>query len=275
MHFVHSQNNIDNKMKKFERYISQYSEEELNKNLEEIVREYNQIPENKNKFVKPILIGNYTLIGGGTFEEYKEDYQKRINTDLSNKEDVKKHFQKSVISKILKVDSYKTIYENLKSGGSDQDVPEYFFAENYWKRYLYYTKKHTIEELIKFENFLIKSKTITESPQIEFKDFFDPKVSDSAIKAIKEEYKDVKGKRLAILIYVLSKENMIRIISGDKAGNSRNDFIKSLNPEIKKTQGVNHYLSDFGNLDLKFISENDPDFISISEKVKTIIKESV
>lgn len=161
-------------MKKFENYISQYSEEELKANFEEIVRKFNQIPENKNKFVKPIPIGKHSLIGGGTFEEYKEEYQKRINTDLSNKDDIKNYFQKSVILKMLKVDTYKAIYESLKSGGSDRDIPEYFFAKNYWKLYLYFTKKHTVEELIKFESFLndIKSKTVTESPQIEFKDFF-------------------------------------------------------------------------------------------------------
>lgn len=228
----------------------------------------------------------YTIIHSLIFDsitEYQKNefYLNRENFFIKNTESSEISFLQNELSELKRTFSNFKNQRSLILNDFEKVFPEKDFDKEFdrWSE----MEANLIENIdfvknkLILENDLQKVKRIKvkESPQIEFKDFFDPKVSDSAIKAIKEEYKDVKGKRLAILIYVLSKENMIRIISGDKAGNSRNDFIKSLNPEIKKTQGVNHYLSDFGNLDLKFISENDPDFISISEKVKTIIKESV
>jgi|GEM_PF-6588660 len=112
--------------------------------------------------------------------------------------------------------------------------------------------------------------------QTEFESFFNlEKVSDEFIKAIKEEFKHANGKRMAMLIYELTKLDLIHIIERSRQ-KSRKHFCQSLNRNIKRTSGINKFLlsSDLG-LKLKDLAETDDEYKMVSRTVKDILREVV
>ncbi len=99
----------------------------------------------------------------------------------------------------------------------------------------------------------------------EFKDFFIPDVKIETINSIQTKYKDLIGKKMAFLIYLLETEFKIISYSLNGKDDSRKHFVKSLKSIDTKMQGINkHFETNSTNLSIhKF--ENDNDYKKIKD----------
>ena len=99
----------------------------------------------------------------------------------------------------------------------------------------------------------------------EFKDFFIPDVKIETINNIQTNYKDLIGKKMAFLIYLLETEFKIINYSLNGKNDSRKHFVKSLKSIDTKMQGINkHFEANSTNLSIhKF--ENDNDYKKIKD----------
>lgn len=107
----------------------------------------------------------------------------------------------------------------------------------------------------------------------EFKDFFNLKnISDKQIEVIQSKFKNSKGKEMAMLIYELSKRDLIEIIENSKM-QGRKHFIQSLNKNIKRETGINYYLRQGANgLELNNTNEKDDYYKNVSNEISEILK---
>ena len=108
-------------------------------------------------------------------------------------------------------------------------------------------------------------------PELKLKDFFIKEVSNDTIEAIQTEFRELEGKDLAILIYLLHKEHKIIEILTNSKTKGRKSFVKCLtetdNPSM---QGVNKCF--VANTDDLIYSKDDLVFQSLNKRLTKIIK---
>jgi len=108
-------------------------------------------------------------------------------------------------------------------------------------------------------------------PELKLKDFFIKEVSNDTIEAIQTEFRELEGKDLAILIYLLHKEHKIIEILTNSKTKGRKSFVKCLtetdNPPM---QGVNKCF--VANTDDLIYSKDDLVFQSLNKRLIKIIK---
>lgn len=183
-------------MGEIEKYLNSFDEVELRNNFEGIVRSFNERERSKaskgwrngkNPRLKPFSIGG-SIFGGGTFDEYKEEFERRINSKNANKADVIKYFRKKYIDTLLGDRRLKKIYDNFSAGGVDKHVMPLSFSKN--DMFLFYTNKHKVEEIMKFEDYLNDIEHLDKATQgeksdvkpiVEFKDLFEKKDEFDAV----------------------------------------------------------------------------------------------
>ena len=111
-------------------------------------------------------------------------------------------------------------------------------------------------------------------PELKLKDFFIKEVSNDTIEAIQTEFRELEGKDLAILIYLLHKEHKIIEILTNSKTKGRKSFVKCLtetdNPSM---QGVNKCF--VANTDDLIYSKDDLVFQSLNKRLTKIIKKVV
>src|SRR5690554_6577083 len=148
----------------FTEYVKKFDKDFLNNNFEQIVRDFNKNDREKNpnarKVKPPILFPSKlkpsetltyrVLFGGATFEDYKADFEQRIQIPDTDKNIVIEDYLNTYINRPLKDKNtnVKSIYKDIKTG----KTPNYFV--NITDKYLYYSNRHSVFELIKFEDFL-------------------------------------------------------------------------------------------------------------------------
>ncbi len=111
-------------------------------------------------------------------------------------------------------------------------------------------------------------------PELKLKDFFIKEVSNDTIEAIRTEFRELEGKDLAILIYLLHKEHKIIEILTNSKTKGRKSFVKCLtetdNPSMR---GVNKCF--VANTDDLIYSKDDLVFQSLNKRLTKIIKKVV
>lgn len=107
--------------------------------------------------------------------------------------------------------------------------------------------------------------------ELTFNDFFNKVVSNKTITAIKKEFKELEGKELAILIYLLHKQYQIIEILTNSKTKGRKGFVKCLkdseNPAMQKINKC--FLSPTDEL---IYDEKDLLFKSIDNRLSKIIE---
>ena len=106
----------------------------------------------------------------------------------------------------------------------------------------------------------------------EFKDFFEPNTKPETIETIKNDFKDLNGKKMAFLIYLLSEDFKIISYSLKGKNDSRKHFVEALNNKIMSMQGINKHFEAYStklNIN-KF--ETDEGYIKIREQISNTIK---
>ena len=106
--------------------------------------------------------------------------------------------------------------------------------------------------------------------QIELKDFFKDHIEKDKIYKIETAYKGVRGKKMAMLIYLLQSEfEVIEIYFGSKT-NSRSHFVKCLTGMNKTTmQGINKYF--ISATDSLRISNEDPELNTLKTELNALL----
>ncbi|MEQ8419603.1 MAG: hypothetical protein RIB64_06310 [Arenibacter algicola] len=116
------------------------------------------------------------------------------------------------------------------------------------------------------ENNLTHAKELTP-----FRCFFVEGFDSDKIRKIHDSFKDLIGRQIACLIYLLqSEEKIVVIIKKDKKI-SRKHFVNSLKGEfIENVSGVGDFFVP-GENSLRFIPDNDDSYIEIKRKLKQIL----
>lgn len=124
--------------------------------------------------------------------------------------------------------------------------------------------KGFLEAKLQKSNALINDKRLKKNFNLE--DYFF-KNEKTLINAIKEKYKNLDGKKMAILIYLLSDK--FRLIDYKTDGKKRIDFVRSLkDSNIKQISSVNkHFQAITGELK---VSPYDDDFIKIKNDLEKL-----
>jgi hypothetical protein len=106
--------------------------------------------------------------------------------------------------------------------------------------------------------------------QIKLEDFFFEKHKTKAQELL-TYYKNPTNKKIAFLINILHKNEIIRI---ERSGLSRLRFTEIiLNKAIKNNEGINLYFQSFGNHELKsYDKKYDSDFQILENEIKEIFK---
>lgn len=106
--------------------------------------------------------------------------------------------------------------------------------------------------------------------KITFDDFFKSEIEDKKRKIIKEKYKNLVGKQLAILIYLLQSEFKVIEIYPHSKDRSRSHFVKVLtaNNEIKM-QGINKYFD--ASTDKINVREEDQDYATLKSELNALL----
>jgi hypothetical protein len=123
----------------------------------------------------------------------------------------------------------------------------------------------------KCEHNLPPQQTEKPKPELKLKDFFIKEVSSDTIEAIQTEFRELEGKDLAILIYLLHKEHKIIELLTNSKTKGRKSFVKCLtetdNPSM---QGVNKCFA--ANTDDLIYSKDDLVFQSLNKRLTETIK---
>lgn len=123
----------------------------------------------------------------------------------------------------------------------------------------------------KCEHNLPPQQTEKPKPELKLKDFFIKEVSSDTIEAIQTEFRELEGKDLAILIYLLHKEHKIIEILTNSKTKGRSSFVKSLKENDKPSmQKVNKCFA--ANTDDLIYSKDDLVFQSLNKRLTKIIK---
>lgn len=136
--------------------------------------------------------------------------------------------------------------------------------------------KHTaVSEVSKSQMKLEQSAKFSTS---NLEEFLSNKTNIGLFLEIQRNFKNLEGKWLAILIYLLQEEfKIISIISNSKTL-SRKQFILLFKEDstFDKLQAVNKYIDSYTNeLNLPTLKESDADYIYIKEKLTKILDNSV
>ncbi len=111
----------------------------------------------------------------------------------------------------------------------------------------------------------------TKPKALEFKAFFNDKVSEIIIDNIQNEFTDYRGKKMAILIYLLQSEYKIINLINNSKNQSRKHFIKALTKvENIKVQSIDKVFQS-GTNNIKH-NNTDADYINIKNQVNKLIK---
>lgn len=163
----------------------------------------------------------------------------------------------------------KKVYDNLPLIWNERNIREYG---------KYHGIKTAIDRMVKRAG--IDAKDLQKDgvkaevkKHLEFKDFFNLKnISDNQIEVIQSKFKNSKGKEMAMLVYELSKRDLIEIIENSKM-QGRKHFIQSLNKNIKRETGINYYLRQGANgLELNNTNEKDDYYKNVSNEISEILK---
>jgi len=119
--------------------------------------------------------------------------------------------------------------------------------------------------------FVAKNKPY-EQTQPTFKDYFTPETEESTINEIQSRFKQYNGKKMAILIHLLSNEYKIVNIVPNSKTNSRAGFVKLLTGNDKiSMQAIDKWLIN-GNLNLNVMIELDFDYQNIKKEFEKILQ---
>lgn len=115
---------------------------------------------------------------------------------------------------------------------------------------------------------------LKEKPQqrnITLEDFFTDEVSQELIMAIQEKFKDLRGKEMAILIYILHKKySLIYLDNNQRNKKSRIHFVRALTEtEIKTIKGINNFFQPITAETT--VNEKDEVFVKLDEQLKEIV----
>ncbi len=123
----------------------------------------------------------------------------------------------------------------------------------------------------KCEHNLPPQQTEKPKPELKLKDFFIKEVSSDTIEAIQTEFRELEGKDLAILIYLLHKEHKIIEILTSSKTKGRSSFVKSLKENDKPSmQKVNKCFA--ANTDDLIYSKDDLVFQPLNKRLTETIK---
>jgi len=137
------------------------------------------------------------------------------------------------------------------------------------KMFLFYKEK-TENRIIELHKELKFKKELPNSKLV-LKDFFNREVNDDIINSIKDKFNAFKNKEMAILIYLLNKNNLIEIDNNNRKEKSRIHFVRSLTGiHYGNIKGVNNYLTSVKG-ELKKINVEDIQYISIEKQLEKIV----
>lgn len=125
---------------KVRKHFEQFTPDELSKNFEQLVRDFNK--ENEKPESNTLSIS----MGTAKFEQYKAEYQKHLNKDYADKNTVINVF-KSKVNKLLK--NRIEILNDIEAGKEPV-----ILSNDIFKHYWYYTEKEWVIEILKFQRYL-------------------------------------------------------------------------------------------------------------------------
>lgn len=121
-------------------------------------------------------------------------------------------------------------------------------------------------------NGLLKSKY--KSPKAstpELKSFFADDVKEATIINLQQNFKDLKGKEMAILIHLLCTKNMIEIDNNDRKGKSRIFFVRRFKEfHLRNINGINNFILP-DSYELKGIGTKDIQYKDIKMQLDKIV----
>jgi len=109
-----------------------------------------------------------------------------------------------------------------------------------------------------------------EKPQLELKDFFSSDLTIETINEIKNRFREYRGKKMAILIYLLQTVHEKIIIVNHSKTQSRQHFVRAFTGDKNiKMQGINKVFdSATNNLN---ILKTDADYIKIDQELNNLL----
>lgn len=234
------ENNFEQYLKHLD--ILEKNEPEKYEFFKEIADEFTDI--DLSKFIENVAL---------SFEKNKTDYS--VITSNAGKE--------IFIKEQLKLYTYANHrfrrYGDYANETFDKWKPVFIEALEYWKT--------------EFNNLKALPPQRSEKPKPELKlnEFFVKDVSIETIKTIQTEFKELEGKELAILIYLLHKEHQIIEILTNSNSKGRKGFVKCLKEIDNPTmQSVNKCFT--ANTDDLIYSKDDLVFQSLNKRLTKIIK---
>lgn len=139
-------------IKHFEKYGKDLSDNEFQKLVEKYNND-NRKPRNKegNQLTFfPIMVGS-RIVFGSTFQDYKNEIEKQLQSDFVDLDNVKKEYQTKVIDKYKNALNTREIYQTFKQGNE----PKLCITKTSIKdKYLFYTNVQDVKEVLKLEKYL-------------------------------------------------------------------------------------------------------------------------
>lgn len=247
----------------FKDFTKHHSLKDLKNNYKKIVREFSELEKGQRKVKPPIIIDNHVLLTFHSFEDYKAMAAHALSQPFARKDDVINTLLDKYINKPLKEtksDASK-IYDNLIKGTN------HFMTGN---KFLYYSRELAVEELIKFENYLINDcKEEPKKNDIQLADFFyNLKDKEKFLIDLRNTFQDKndKGKQFSILMYLLKDEKVLSI--GDRKFATFHRLAKKyFIQNIGSSQSINDYYKHTETEKSNF----ETDITIISKRLKPLI----
>lgn len=138
------------------KYLEKYGKNLSSKEFQKLVEKYNndnRKPRNKegNQLTFfPIMVGS-RIVFGSTFQDYKNEIEKQLQSDFVDLDNVKKEYQTKVIDKYKNALNTREIYQTFKQGNE----PKLCITKTSIKdKYLFYTNVQDVKEVLKLEKYL-------------------------------------------------------------------------------------------------------------------------
>lgn len=220
---------------------------------------------NENYFFDPRMftLEYYKEQDKKEFQKYYNDKTKGLNADDDLKNEINKNWLDKKIHKIEQ--TLSSTHPNGKPKG------RHLFDDPFYS-----------SELKKFKSYLLSEYSEIQKPQqkqevekeITLKDFFADDVKDDTIKKLQDEFKNKKGKEMAIVIYELLRLKKIEIIPNHN-DRGRKPFVNLFKQKnIENIYGINKHLTHKqknGNIEPKtFSTESDDLYKRIKKRIKEI-----
>lgn len=201
--------------------------------FEQKVKEFNDL---KNKKSNPYSIA----LGTANFEAYKSEYLNRVNSPYSDKKAIIQSL-KNRTRKLL--EKKGDIYNQILLGNEIT-----IFLADPFDLYRYYTKKHEVIELMKFEEYLVKQEDIKENdkPKKELHQFFnqiDNERKLDFLNELKELFSTEKGQSIRAIIEILKDNNML-IIGAREFRDFHKELKEFFDRNIGSYQSINDKVPD-------------------------------